>query len=208
MNGRGMLLVVISCALIVCASVSNANITNVTYYSDGDGAFVCPNYVWEGNSAEVALYMYGDQLASPGHVLTDVYATDALDPTLKINNSIENATSFAWTQFTVNLTMDVSFTLTNVTVTTPADWTVVSFNQTAVYTGSNYLATVVYDTGTPIPNDGYSTIDFGYWVVFSGAPSYQLCQEFIPVPEPGTMVLVAIGGLFLGRSLMRRRQQL
>ena len=130
--------------------------------------------------------------------------TDSLDPTLKISNSIENDTSFAWDKFTVNLTMAVPFTLTNVTVTVPGTWSVVSFDQTANLIGGNYVATVVYDTGPAIPNDGISTIDFGYWVQFSGSPSYILTQEMIPVPEPSSLALVAIGGLFLARFTLRR----
>jgi hypothetical protein len=144
--------------------------------------------------------IYGNQYSVPGHLTINVFADSAEDPTLKINNSIDNDTSFAWTQFTVNLTMAVPFTLTNVTVTVPNTWSVVSFDQSANFTGSNYLATVVYDSGPPIPNDG-SSIGFGYWVVFSGSPSYVITQEMIPVPEPGTLTLAVLGGLFLTRLI-------
>jgi len=200
MNGRGIGLCIL--AALLGLSSSYANITNVTYASDNDGAFACTPWSWEGNASEVPVQVSGDQYWAPGHLLLNVYTTDAGDPTLKIDNSIDNETAFAWTEFRVNLTMDVSFTLTNVAVTTPGAWSVVSFDQTANYTGSNYLATVVYDTGPAIAiND---TIDFGYWVKFTGSPSYTITQEMIPVPEPSALVLVALGGMFVARFAHRR----
>ena len=202
MKRRGILLGVL--IALICCSSSYANITNVTYASDDDGAFSCTPWSWSGNSSEVDMSVYGDLFWGPAHMFVNVETTDASDPTLKISNSIENDSSFAWTQFTVNLSMAVSFTLTNVTVTAPGDWSVVSFDQTANFAGSNYVATVVYDTGSAIPNDNVSTIDFGYWVKFSGSPSYELCQEMIPVPEPSSLALVGIGGLFLARLVSRR----
>jgi hypothetical protein len=146
----------------------------------------------------------GNQL-SAGNLMIKVLTTDSSDPTLKIDNSIDNQTGFSWTQFKVNISMAVSFTLTNVAVNLPADWTVFSFDQTANFTGSNYLATVVYDAGTPIAPLG--SIDFGYWVQFSGSPSYIITQELIPVPEPGTLSLVAVSGILLGGFAFGRRRR-
>jgi hypothetical protein len=196
--------------LIFC-STSHANITNLTYASDGDGAFVCTNWSWTGNSSEVPVSVYGDQFSAPGHLLLNVLTDSAEDPTLKIDNTIENDSTFAWAQFTVNLTMAVPFTVTNTFVSTPGDWGVIgSLVQNATFTGSNYLATVVYDTGAPIANDGTSTIEFGYWVKFSGSPAYTITQEMIPtedtntIPEPGTLGLVGVG-MLLVVQLARRR---
>jgi hypothetical protein len=203
MNRRGILLTIL--AAFVCFSSSYANITNVTYASDGDGAFTCTPWSWSGSASEVSMDIYGDLHWGPGHMTIDVLADSPGDPTLKLSNSIDNDTSFAWTQFTVNLTMGVGFTLTNVVVTTPGTWSVVSFDQTASYTGSNYLATVVYDSGPAIAiNDA---IDFGYWVQFSGSPSYTITQEMIPVPEPSTLGLVILGGLFIASRTLRRGRQ-
>ena len=204
MNRRGIPLIVL--ALFVCCSASYANLTNVTYASDGDGAFACTPWSWSGTPTnEVDVGAYGDLFYGPGHMIITALADSAEDPTLKISNSIENDSSFAWTQFTVKLTMAVPFTLTNVTVSVPTLWSVVSGdNQNATLIGGNYVATVVYDTGPAIPNDAISTIDFGYWVKFTGSPSYILTQEMIPVPEPSSLALVAIGGLFLARFASRR----
>jgi hypothetical protein len=198
-------------AIILLASVSlfcssgYANMTNVAYMDDGDGAFVCAPWNWWGSTSALTLNVVGDQYWAPGHLLVNVLTDDPDDPTIKFNNSIDNQTSFAWTKFIVNLTMDVSFAVTNVTVTSPADWTVTSFDAVANFTGSNYLATVVYDAGTPVPISG--SLDFGYWVVFSGSPSYVITTEFIPVPEPSTLALVTLGGLALAVPALRRRRR-
>ena len=189
-------------SLMLC-SISSANITNVTAW--GDSAFAYTNWSWSGNAGAVSMITTGNQLSATGLLTIKVLATDASDPTLKIDNSIDNNTGFAWTQFKVNITMAVSFTLTNVAVTVPGDWTVFSFDQTANFTGSNYVATVVYDAGTPIAPLG--SIDFGYWVQFSGSPSYIITQELIPVPEPGTLSLVAVSGILLGGFALGRRRR-
>jgi hypothetical protein len=183
-------------------SISSANITNVNAW--GTSGFSYTNWAWSGNASAVTMQSGGNQL-SAGNLMIKVLTTDSSDPTLKIDNSIDNQTGFSWTQFKVNIYMPVSFTLTNVVVNTPADWSVFSFNQTATFTGSNYLDTVVYNAGTPIPPTG--TIDFGYWVQFSGSPSYIITQELIPVPEPGTLSLVAVSGILLGGFALGRRRR-
>jgi hypothetical protein len=95
--------------------------------------------------------------------------------------------------------------LCGVGLSIPSDWSVVGFDSTATYTGSNYLATVVYSTGTPIPSDGVSSIDFGYWVVVSDASSYQLVQEFVAIPEPSAVMLVAMGTALFSLVVSRHR---
>ena len=198
--------VLASLVVLSFCSTSHAAITNVTYASDNDGAFNCTPWTWTGWTTDpLSVSVSGDQYWAPGHLLLNVLTTGAEDPTLNINNSINNDTSFAWTEFTVNLTMAVPFTLSNVGVTVPGSWGVVSYDATANPVGPNYVATVVYDTGAAIPNDGTSTIDFGYSVHFSGSPSYTITQEMIPVPEPGTLGLVGVGALLLVQSVRHRR---
>jgi len=99
--------------------------------------------------------------------------------------------------------MNNTFTLANAAVTAPGDWTVVSVSP-VIYTGSNYVGTILFDTGAPIPNDNVSELDFSYQLHFSGNTSYTFTQEMTPVPEPGTVALVAVGGLLLAQFTLRR----
>jgi len=211
MKRRGVFLVGL---LALFSFTSKANITGVDYASDGDGVIICNPWNWSGSTPELTLpTVHGDYTNcltggfDPGHVLFNITTDSALDPTLKISNSIDNDSTFPWSAVTVNLYMAVSFTVTNATLTAPATWSIVSGdNQTATLVGGQYKATLLYDTGPDIPNDGLSTIDFGYWVKFTGSPSYVLTQEIIPVPEPSTLALLA-GALLVGGIARLRRQK-
>lgn len=199
--------------VLICCSISSANVTNVTYASDGDGVFNCNPWQWTGNLPEVPVDIYGDYVdpmgvGAPGHLILNVLADSELDPTLKISNSIGNDSAFAWTQFTVNVYMAVSFTLTNTTLSGPGGWSLASpSTQTAFFNGTQWEATVLYQGGPAIPNDTISSIDFGYWVQFSGSPSYVITQEMIPVPEPSTFALLASGLLMGGFAFVSRRRR-
>jgi PEP-CTERM motif len=210
MEKRGILLAGLL-SFILC-SISSANITNVNYASDGDGVFNCTAWSWNYNSPEVTLpnitgdYVDPTGTGQPGHLILNVLTDSSADPTLKISNSINNDSSFAWTAFTVNLYMAVQFTVTNTTLSGPAGWSLASpSTQTAFYNGTQWEATVLYQGGPAIPNDNVSSIDFGYWVQFSGSPAYTITQEMIPVPEPGTFALLA-SSLLLGGLVIRRRK--
>jgi hypothetical protein len=203
---RGLFILVLSLAVFSCSS-ANADIVAVNMADDGDGAFVCEPWMWFGMAPDVTMDVYGNQYSSPGHLLGNITTGSPLDPTLKISNSIDNDTTNmgAWAAFQVNIYMSTPFTVTNVTVMNPAnDWTVVSYNAAGSYTGSNYVAQIVYDTGTPVPVGG--TLDFGYSLQFAGATHYELCQEFIPtaVPEPSSIALVALGSLLMTTASMVR----
>ena len=211
MEKRGIL--VASLLSLMLCSISSANITNVNYASDGDGVIACNTWQWDGSQSELTLpTVYGDYTNNltggfdSGHIIFNVAADSAEDPTLKISNSIENDSTFAWNQFTVNVFMGVSFTLTNTTLSGPAGWSLASPTvQNATFNGTQWEATVLYQGGPAIPNDGLSTIDFGYWVKFTGSPSYVITQEMIPVPEPSTLTLLAAGLLMGGLAIRRRK---
>ncbi len=204
------LLAVAIWAAVSCVSASYANILGVTFRDDGDGAFVCNPWLWVGNGPAVSLNMYGDLYASPGHMMGFVTTSSALDPTLKIDNSIDNdATNVgAWAAFYVNLSMPVAFTISNVSFASPGNWSISNISQPA-FTGSNYVGQVLYTGGTAIGIG--ESLDFGYWLQFAGATSYTVVQEFIPVavPEPSTIALVTVPGFLVGcYTFAQRRRKL
>jgi hypothetical protein len=142
------------------------------------------------------LTMAGDQYWGPGHMVGTIDTTGALDPTLTLGSDIENDTNFAWTAYIVNVYMSNTFTLSSVNVSTPGDWSVVSVSPVTPTNGlGSYVASILLDTGTPIPvgND----IAFSYQLSFNGASHFNFTQEVIPVPEPGAFDFAALGGLLL-----------
>jgi hypothetical protein len=199
MEKRAIILIVL--AGLMCCSISNATITNVVVASDGDGAIVCLASFDTVDSLSIT----GKQCWAPGHMLGDIYTTDAEDPTLKISNSIDNDTTNmpTWTDYHINVFMSSTFTITNAAVTSPNDWTV-SVTQ-PVSTNGSYMGTIDYYAGTAVPLG--DTLDFGYWLKFSGAAQYSYTQEMIPTPEPGTLGLVTISGLLLGGFALARRRR-
>lgn len=206
MKWRGILLV--ASFLLVFCGVSKANITNVWYADDGDGAVVCNATNWWGSAKSITLCIDGVQNWAPGHVLGTVLTDSSTDPTLTISTTDSNAMGFAWTSYEVNVYVTTNFTISNVQVTfSPSnDWTVLSGPTTpTLSTNGMWVSSFVLDTGTPIANG--SELGFKYDLGFSGSTFYGFTQEMNPVPEPGTLALVALGGLVFGGFRMARRSR-
>ena len=200
MKKLGIIVVVL--ASLACCSISNATITDFTYATDGDGALTNCYYTWD--STNVVLAMYGDQEWSPGHMLGTIYTDSADDPKLTSRVTLDNDTTFAWTDYHVNVFMNSSFTLSNAVVYTPVNWTA-TISQQPAWNGSAYEGRIDYYAGTPVAIG--DTLDFSYVMIFSGATQFNFTQELIPTPEPGTLGLVTISGLLLGGFALARRRR-
>jgi hypothetical protein len=180
-----------------------------TMADDGDGVIVCTSNflqpITEEGESVYPINVVGEHCDHTncdvpelrGHIVGDFNVND--DPTLKIINSIDNDTGFDWTGYTVQVTMPISFTIPAAAVTTPSDWTVASIAAPSYDIGSGkWIGLITFAGGTPVHTTNDETLEFWYKLNFTGsAPAY--CIEMTPVPEPGTLALLAFGaiGLFV-----------
>ena len=73
------------------------------------------------------------------------------DPTLTINNSINNTSSFAWTEYVVNVAMNQSFSIDSAGVIAPVRLDgQSSLRQPGLTVSGNYTGTIDYLGGTPV----------------------------------------------------------
>jgi len=196
------------CVVLACAGISKADIANWYCAPDGDGVFTLNSpIVWVDNTITGEYDMTVDAAHNSwdyGHMIGwfDMDPLDG-DPTIKVINSIDNDTGFDWTDYHVNIYMNLPFTLTNAIVYNPNDWSATPGTISATWNGSEYVGSIDYNYGTTVAVGG--TLDFGYKLNFVGSPGghYTYTQEVLPTPEPGTFVLLACG--LVGLLVMRRR---
>ena len=183
----------VTLAVASLCSVANGSITSASWHGDGDGAVQCSCAF---APASATLSMTGDQYWGPGHMNGSITTSSPQDPTLKLDSSVNNDTSFSWTSYQVNVYFSSLFTLPSVNVSAPSGWSVASVSQpvtplsTGPYAG-DYEGTILY-SGMPAIGIGQS-IDFSYDMTFNGFTSFSFTQEMIPagaVPESGSFGLI------------------
>jgi hypothetical protein len=182
-------------AFLACASISHGGIISYNIADDGDGVVVCGGYekTYGTPQPSVAVDITGSHnVVDPlvglqaGHIQGFI-ETDEFDPTLTISNAIDNDTGYAWTGYNVEVKMSKSFTLSAVTV--DGGWTSV-YNPIPVGSSGLWTGTINYTGGT-VPSG--ETLTFGYAVTYVGKGSTSLHQTMTPVPEPGTLAMLACG---------------
>ncbi|MGA2915521.1 MAG: PEP-CTERM sorting domain-containing protein [Sedimentisphaerales bacterium] len=193
------LLVALLAILLVPLSVVNADIIGWSCADDGDHAIVMGTPTWTEGSDDYTLTMDCTQNWSPGHLLGDFTTDTELDPKVLIDETVENDTTFAWTDYHITIGMTKTFSF--LSVIAPEDWT---YDTTPVVAGTipngggpGWVGTVNYYVGTGSPiaigDDG----EFGLKVSFTGSVAFATQQ--VPTPEPATLALLSIGALVLRR---------
>ncbi len=180
--------------------VASATIIGVNADDDGDGAIVA-TATWDAPSSTINVS--GVQNWSPGHIAGTITTDTELDPTVWIVESIDNETSYTWTDYHISIGMDKPFSI--VGVVAPPDWT---WNITPPADGRQlpnqlpgtlgWVGMVDYFAGTTIA-PGQSG-QFGIVVSFSGTVQFCTAQNPTYVPEPATLAMLGLGSLLLLRK--------
>jgi hypothetical protein len=190
--------------VVLGGSLSQASITSVPSWNYSGGLY-CYSPVFSGTDQSVAINGFQSTFGSIGlTIMTDTPA----DPTLTVNNSINNQSSFAWTEYIVSVAMNQTFTINSAGVVAPGGWTA-NITQPGAPVAGVYTGTIDYLGGTPVAiYPGLNSIlNYGYQITFSGSTSYTLTESANPVPEPGILGLSLVGGTLMGGWLVARRQR-
>lgn len=152
------------------------------------------NWGYTGNSAwmnEVWVGGPGSQVAIGASV--DVDETRAVTP-IDITKSVENTSSFFWTDFHVDLIPAGGGTLSNVTADPSAQ-----FGNVAIIDNLDGSFTINWDNfgnnGTGVGIGETAILDFGFDI--DGDIIFTIQQT--PTPEPGALALLLAGGMLLRR---------
>ncbi len=187
-------------ALLGAASIAQAKIIDATCTTDTDGAIVMEGWSWWWDDAESTAYMQMTEVqrAAPGHVFPTFTADSELDPFAHITKEVQNDTTFAWTDYHINITLNKTFHIES--AVQPTGWLAPVMTQPSEISPGVWYGYVDYyygGAGTEIPIGGLAT----YELTASFAGSANFAVEQIPTPEPTTFGLLLIGGV----ALLRRR---
>lgn len=198
--------------VLVCASMASAGNANITGYMcgpDSDGA-ICErsNASVSGvGTSDVLMTLYVSQNSRPAHMQGSFTADSELDPSVYLVEEVMNDMNFDWTGYEFYVWMSKPFTISNVVA--PTGWTYSDPTVVAGVANPNsdpenpvygWLGTVIYDVGSGSAisqNNGIG--EFGMKLKFDG--SINFCTEQVPVPEPLTLAMLAMGGV----AVIRRR---
>jgi hypothetical protein len=172
---------------------------------DGDGAIVMNGPTWTEVGGEYELRMNGSQYWAPGHILGDFDTDTELDPTVSIIQDLDNDTTFAWTDYHIEIGMNKSFSILSTGLWMPAGWTAVITAPLGGQplpngSGLGWVGIIDYYIGTGAPVNIGDTATFGFKVSFIGDVQY--CTKQYPTPEPTTILLLGLGAM----SVIRRRR--
>jgi len=201
-----MFVVALLVAFLAIPSLVNASISSYVCDDDGDGVIVVNDssmaLTYDSGLDEYTLSMDCAQTSETnGHIEGEFVAPE--DPKVWIAETVENQTTFAWTDYHITFGMTQEFTIST-SVITPDDWSFAVVQPIAGNLpnggGPGYIGTIDYyaaPAGSPIAIGDSG--DFGFKVTFTGSANF--CSEQYPTPEPATMTMLALGAL----ALIRRK---
>ena len=181
--------------LAILPSNAFVNAVIIDWNCDGDGAIVMGSQDWT-EDAEYTLTMSCAQYESPGHIQGNFTTDTELDPTVWFAETVENDTTFDWTDYHITITMNKTFTIGS-SVITPDDWTYQITQATYDSISGLWIGSIDYHVGAGSAVVIGDSGDFGFKVSFLG--SVEFCTEQIPTPEPATIGLLTLGALALRR---------
>jgi hypothetical protein len=191
--------------VLVCfASISSAGVLSATADNDGDGAIIMKSWNWNGTSS--VLTMNEILKWAPAHAIANFVADG--DPTVTFWKDVQNDTTFAWTDYHINIIRMQNDPFTIIDALSPTGWDLPQITQPTLM--PSYLI-----DGNPFTNVWVGSVDYyagtgspiaiGASGVFNAKVSFlnsaNFCLEQIPTPEPGSLSLLVIGSM----AMLRRR---
>lgn len=132
-------------------------------------------------------------------------ASDPADPTLTINDQINNVSGIDWSGFVLDVYMGSTFSLSlpSSPVANPLGWSgSIDITPYEISSGM-WMGEITFTGGTPVsadPSSPNNILNFSYQISFAGSTSYSFTEQLtvIPVPEPSSASLVGFGGVLSG----------
>ena len=203
----------VAAVLLMCGSVSRADLTGVTDWYNSTGVEYCYPAFSVPQYSDPLLGISATQTnAGPVSMWGTIIANSISDPNLIINNQINNESGVDWASFTVDVYMSTSFSLgfPATPVVSPSGWTGTISVTPHNTVGTTWWGQITFTGGTPVSANLLSPdnlLDYTYKILnFSGSTSYSFQQDVtvVPVPEPATFSLLGLGTLMLVSKFRRR----
>jgi hypothetical protein len=227
---RLTIVVLFAFMLFAFGTAARANIVSLSCSGDMNGNTTWGSIAWGGtDTANGWVHIAGTQsTAGSGTTVTTISTDTISDPTLSYTDTATNTGSSSWSGYNVWVIIATPGTISAPTlsgenvITPSSGWSATPNTPSSLtYAGTGtgfpfpfgwslYEGNFSMTGSPPIPDTGpNNNLVFGYSVNFGGSDQYEAYQiqspAFTPVPEPGTMALLAGGGGMVLWRMRRRR---
>lgn len=187
---------------IVALGAATAQATTQTAFTSIDVDFpnlpigVKPTWTWpaDGNNASLKLSeLFASTFGGPnGEVLVTISGVTDMDPVLSISKDVMNDTGTTWIGY--DITLDTTGSNTFVLGTATSDRLILSSESTSALS---------FGLPSPVADGEMANFSFDVLIPTMGPFVFTLTQTPVPIPEPGTISLMALVGL----AFVRRRRR-